>query len=120
LGLPVPCRRALPLPVFVRDSMRALLRQLAAFADCEQPVLFRSDTGVGKVCMSRLLHGVPPVRCAGPFAAVNCGAIFKDLFESLFQGRARGAFTGALQPHKGYFKQAEGGTLFLNERQHSI
>jgi DNA-binding NtrC family response regulator len=115
MGEPLPCQQALPLPVFVSDSMKVLLRQVAAFADCDQPVLFRGDTGVGKEYFSRLLHDGHHARRAGPFVAVNCGAIPEGLFESLFFGHVRGAFTGALQPHGGYFEQAQGGTLFLDE-----
>jgi DNA-binding NtrC family response regulator len=115
MGKTAPRRQAPPPPMFISDSMKALLRQIAALADGERPVLFRGDTSVGKEYMARLLHEGHPARRTGPFVAVNCAAIPEGLFEPLFFGHARGAFTGALEAHKGYFEQAHGGTLFLDE-----
>ena len=51
----------------------------------------------------------------GPFCGGNCGAVPEGLFEAHFFGHAKGAFTGAIGAHKGYFEQASGGTLFLDE-----
>ncbi len=103
------------LPAYASDRMRVLMREVAAFADCEQPVVVEGETGVGKEYVARLLHEGHSTRCNGPFVPVNCGAIPEGLFESLFFGHARGAFTGAMQPHAGYFEQAKDGTLFLDE-----
>ena len=97
------------------ESMQALLREVDTFADCDTSVLVGGETGVGKERIAQLLHEKHSRYGAGPFVAVNCGAIPDGLFESLFFGHAKGSFTGAVLAHKGYFEQADGGTLFLDE-----
>jgi len=54
-------------------------------------------------------------RCNKPFIPINCGAIPESLIESALFGHEKGAFTGAIEVHQGYFERAEGGTLFLDE-----
>jgi two-component system response regulator HydG len=54
-------------------------------------------------------------RCQKPFIPINCGAIPESLIESVLFGHEKGAFTGAIEVHQGYFERAEGGTLFLDE-----
>ncbi|HNC14246.1 MAG TPA: sigma-54 dependent transcriptional regulator, partial [Cyclobacteriaceae bacterium] len=54
-------------------------------------------------------------RCHKPFVTINCGAIPESLIESALFGHEKGAFTGAIEVHQGYFERAEGGTLFLDE-----
>jgi len=100
--------------VAVSEPMRALLGEAEMFADCRTNVLIHGETGVGKERIARLLHERASW-AAGPFVAVNCGAVPEGLFEAHFFGHARGAFTGAVGAHKGYFEQASGGTLFLDE-----
>ncbi|RXN93524.1 sigma-54-dependent Fis family transcriptional regulator [Achromobacter aloeverae] len=100
--------------VAVSEAMRALLAEAQTFADCRASVLIHGETGVGKERVARLLHDHASWS-AGPFVAVNCGAIPEGLFEAHFFGHAKGAFTGAIGAHKGYFEQANGGTLFLDE-----
>jgi transcriptional regulator with GAF, ATPase, and Fis domain len=95
--------------------MHDLLAEADLFADCEHNVLIQGETGTGKDLVAQRLHRQHSRFGKGPFVAVNCGAIPEGLFESEFFGHARGAFTGALHPHKGYFEQAHGGTLFLDE-----
>ncbi|WP_322094240.1 sigma-54 dependent transcriptional regulator [Paraburkholderia bannensis] len=97
------------------DTMRALLKEVDTFADCETTVLVHGETGTGKERIAELLHRKNNRYGTGPFVAVNCGAIPDGLFESLFFGHAKGSFTGAAVAHKGYFEQADGGTLFLDE-----
>ena len=97
------------------ECMQALLREVDIFADCDMSVLIRGETGVGKERLAQLLHAKHPRRSRGSFVAVNCGAIPDGLFESHFFGHERGAFTGAVGAHKGYFERADGGTLFLDE-----
>jgi transcriptional regulator with PAS, ATPase and Fis domain len=91
-----------------------MLRKLARFAALPQAVLLRGETGTGKELAARALHSQGP-RAAGPFVAVNCGAIPDGLFESELFGHVRGAFTGAARTHAGAFARAHRGTLFLDE-----
>ncbi|RAP64552.1 sigma-54-dependent Fis family transcriptional regulator [Achromobacter sp. HZ01] len=106
-------RREQPL-IAVSAPMRELLAEAELYADCRSNVLIHGETGVGKERVARLLHERAPWS-DGPFVAVNCGAIPEGLFEAHFFGHAKGAFTGAIGAHKGYFEQAHGGTLFLDE-----
>lgn len=109
---------AAPAPeplVAVSATMRELLAEAQAYADCQANVMVYGETGVGKERIARLLHDGNRRYGRGAFVGVNCGAIPDGLFESQFFGHAKGAFTGAVGMHKGYFEQANGGTLFLDE-----
>ncbi len=97
------------------ESMIDLLDEVMAFADSDHNVLLHGETGVGKELIAGLLHQGHRRYARGPFVAVNCGAIPDGLFESLFFGHTKGSFTGAVQAHKGYLEQANGGTLFMDE-----
>ena len=77
-------------------------------------VLITGDSGTGKEMVARALHEASPRR-NGPFLAINCGAIPENLIESTLFGHERGAFTGADRSTKGYFRDADGGTLLLDE-----
>jgi transcriptional regulator with GAF, ATPase, and Fis domain/tetratricopeptide (TPR) repeat protein len=94
--------------------MRAILEQIRALRQSDLPVLIRGESGTGKELVARAVHE-QSVRCQGPFVAVNCAAIPRDLLESELFGHARGAFTGALREKRGFFAEAEGGTIFLDE-----
>lgn len=100
--------------VAVSEVMRDVLSEAEMYADCDSNVLIHGETGVGKERIAHLLHERSAV-AGGPFVAVNCGAVPEGLFEAHFFGHAKGAFTGAVGAHKGYFEQAHGGTLFLDE-----
>ncbi len=78
------------------------------------PVLLTGETGVGKEVFARAIHG-ESARCGKPFVAVNCGAIPEKLVESTLFGHEKGAFTGAVSKAFGRFREAEGGTIFLDE-----
>jgi DNA-binding NtrC family response regulator len=95
-------------------SLRRALRLLRRVAASESTVLLTGESGTGKELFARALHELSP-RAAGPFVAVNCAAIPRDLVENELFGHERGAFTGAHRRQGGRFEQAEGGTLLLDE-----
>ena len=84
----------------------------AASSECS--ALIVGETGTGKELVARAIHDASP-RAAGPFIAINCGAIPQELIGSELFGHERGAFTGAQSERDGVFVQAHGGTLFLDE-----
>ena len=77
-------------------------------------ILISGESGTGKELVARAIHLNGPRR-GKPFIAVNCGAIPENLIESELFGHVRGAFTGAVSDHTGLFKQADQGTIFLDE-----
>ncbi len=85
------------------------------FASTDLPVLLEGETGTGKELFAQAIHNLSP-RSRGPFVAVNCAAIPKELVESELFGYQPGAFTGARKEGQtGKFESADGGTLFLDE-----
>ena len=95
-------------------AMRGLRDVIAKVAPTPARVLIQGENGSGKELVARLMHEMSP-RAQGPFVAVNCGAIPRELIESTLFGHEKGAFTGAVDRQKGKFEQADGGTLFLDE-----
>jgi hypothetical protein len=95
-------------------AMQAVWDQVTRVAGSDATVLLRGESGVGKELVAQTIHARSP-RSHGPFVAVNCAALPRELLESELFGHERGAFTGATQRHVGRFEQARGGTLFLDE-----
>jgi two-component system, NtrC family, response regulator AtoC len=107
--------RAVGRPVIGEaPAMRRLLDAVARVATKDVTVLVRGETGVGKELVGALLHAEGR-RAKGPLVRFNCGAIPGELAEAELFGHARGAFTGAGQARPGFFAQAHGGTLVLDE-----
>ena len=92
-------------------QVRAMIERLSR---SQAPIHISGESGSGKERGARLIHDLGP-RAAGPFVAVNCGAIPENLMESEFFGYRKGAFTGADADRDGFFQAANGGTLFLDE-----
>ncbi|MFH2219687.1 MAG: sigma-54 dependent transcriptional regulator [Pseudomonadota bacterium] len=96
------------------QRMRELIHYASIMARSENPKLITGESGTGKELMARGLHRAGSL-AAGPFVPVNVSAVPETLFESQFFGHRKGAFTGAERSHAGYFEQADGGVLFLDE-----
>ncbi len=95
-------------------TWQSLKAQVAQVAPANAPVLIQGETGSGKEVVARLLHELSR-RAGGPFLAINCGAVSRELLESELFGHEKGAFTGATGPKQGLIAAAESGTLFLDE-----
>ncbi len=95
-------------------AMLEVFRKIRLYAASDASVIITGETGAGKELVAQALHAESP-RAQKPFAALNCAAISEQLLESELFGHERGAFTGAVREHRGYFERADGGTLFLDE-----
>ncbi|PHQ90178.1 MAG: sigma-54-dependent Fis family transcriptional regulator [Idiomarina sp.] len=95
-------------------SMRKLYDQIERIAPADGSVLITGESGTGKELVAKALHQLSD-RAEQSFQAVNCAGIPADLMESEFFGHAAGAFTGAQKKRQGLLKQADGGTLLLDE-----
>ncbi len=96
------------------QALVRVLNHVARVAATDAPVLVHGESGTGKELLANAIHA-NSARAAGPLIKVNMGAIVPSLFESEMFGHVRGAFTDARRDRAGYFEQADGGTIFLDE-----
>ena len=101
-------------PVGEDPAFLQMLTRLRRVAASELSVLLSGESGTGKEVLARDVHAHSQ-RARGPFVAINCAAIPKDLLEATLFGYEKGAFTGAQKSQAGKFELANGGTLFLDE-----
>lgn len=95
-------------------ASQRLLDEIRRVAPYKTNVLISGESGTGKELVARMIHELSP-RQNGPWVAINCSAIPRDLLESELFGYVKGAFTGASQNRSGRLEQAQGGTMFLDE-----
>jgi DNA-binding NtrC family response regulator len=101
-------------PIFQSPKMKEVVRQVERIAPSDVSVLITGESGTGKEVIADLIHTLSP-RAKGPFVKINCAALPRELIESELFGSVKGAFTGAQADREGLFRQAEGGTLLLDE-----
>jgi sigma-54-specific transcriptional regulator len=100
--------------VFEDPASKGLLERVQRIAPSDATALIIGETGTGKELIARHIHELSDRR-SGPFVAFNCAAISESLMESELFGHERGAFTGAVTAKTGWFENAQGGSLFLDE-----
>ncbi len=103
-----------PALIGTSAAMTAVREEIAAAARTQAKVLILGETGVGKEVVARLIHE-QSTRRAKRFVAVNCSGIPETLLESELFGHTKGSFTGAYRDKSGLVRQADRGTLFLDE-----
>ena len=95
-------------------SVVRLRAQIRRIASVSAPVLIWGESGSGKEVTAHEIHAHSPM-AAGPFVAINCGAMPASLIQTELFGHQRGAFTGATRDKQGLIESANGGTIFLDE-----
>ncbi|HEX7862616.1 MAG TPA: sigma-54 dependent transcriptional regulator [Verrucomicrobiae bacterium] len=101
-------------PIFQSAAMKSIVRNVERVAPSDVSVLITGESGTGKEVIADLIHQLSP-RSKGPFVKINCAALPRELIESELFGSVKGAFTGAQADREGLFRQADGGTLLLDE-----
>jgi DNA-binding NtrC family response regulator len=101
-------------PIFQCAQMKGVMRTVERIAPSDVSVLITGESGTGKEVIADLIHTLSP-RNKGPFIKINCAALPRELIESELFGSVKGAFTGSQGDREGLFRQAEGGTLLLDE-----
>src|SRR5947209_9666481 len=96
------------------ESMRSLYQVIDAVAPSSASVLILGESGTGKELVARAMH-TKSERSKGPFFALNCAALPKEILENELFGHEKGAFTGSTNEKPGAFEMSSGGTLFLDE-----
>ena len=95
-------------------KLNRALEKAAQVAPTDISVLVTGESGVGKEAIPKIIHSLS-LRKHGKYIAVNCGAIPEGTIDSELFGHEKGAFTGATATRNGYFEEADGGTIFLDE-----
>lgn len=95
-------------------EIKNILKEANKVAKSDSTILITGDNGTGKEVLSKYVYHHSR-RGSQPFVVVNCAAIPGQLLESELFGHVKGAFTGAIKDHKGYFEIANNGTIFLDE-----
>src|SRR3954463_10995542 len=101
-------------PIFQSQAMKAIVRTVERIAPSDVSILITGESGTGKEVVADLIHTLSP-RAKGPFVKVNCAALPRELIESELFGSVKGASTGAQSDREGLFRQADAGTLLLDE-----
>src|SRR5665213_373189 len=101
-------------PIFQSPAMKAIVRTIERVAPSDVSILITGESGTGKEVIADMIHTLSP-RLKGPLIKINCAALPRELIESELFGSVKGAFTGANVDREGLFRQAEGGTLLLDE-----
>jgi DNA-binding NtrC family response regulator len=96
------------------ESMRTVYQVIDAVAPSTASVLILGESGTGKELVARALHSKSD-RAKGPFFALNCAALPKEILENELFGHEKGAFTGSISEKQGAFEMSNGGTIFLDE-----
>ena len=96
------------------ESMRSVYQVIDAVAPSTASVLILGESGTGKELVARALH-TKSDRAKGPFFALNCAALPKEILENELFGHEKGAFTGSINEKPGAFEMSSGGTIFLDE-----
>ncbi len=100
--------------VGVAPAFKSLVAMIDKVAPTDATILITGESGTGKELVARQIHNLSN-RSSGPFLAINCASIPRELIESELFGHVKGAFTGAVKDKKGKFELADGGTLLLDE-----
>jgi sigma-54 dependent transcriptional regulator len=100
--------------IFEDERSKALLAEADQVAPSDASVLITGETGTGKELIARYIHS-RSARQNGPFVVLNCGAFSESLVDAELFGHENGAFAGAFGTQPGWFEQASGGTIFLDE-----
>ncbi len=101
-------------PIFRSAVMREVVRTVERIAPSDVSILITGESGTGKEVISDLIHTLSPRR-KNKIIKINCAALPRELIESELFGSVKGAYTGAHMDREGLFRQAEGGTLLLDE-----
>jgi len=114
VGTETNMKQGYPYITGISPNSKKLYKSIDLVAPTDYTVIIHGETGTGKESVARMIHEKSR-RNSGPFLAVDCGSLSKELAASELFGHEKGAFTGALQTREGAFMLAHGGTLFLDE-----